>query len=161
MTEDEKQLKRFEIAIQIRNFEIELFWKRALFFWGFISSAFIGYAALHKSSPDLGLTIACFGMVCSFAWTLLNRGSKFWQESWEAKVEREESSAVGEFLAIALSDYVFLLWFSLVVFELLKRYPSIYTLKLLSNGACWFVFFSLAYLALLFFGGRSGSPVSK
>jgi hypothetical protein len=74
------EAQRFDVAVQVRNFEIDLFWKRSVFFWGFIASAFIGYAALRKDSPNLALLIACFGMVCSCAWTLLNRGSKYWQE---------------------------------------------------------------------------------
>ena len=126
MSEDEK---RFDVSVQIRNFEIDLFWKRSLFFWGFISAAFIGYAALRQS--ELRIAVACFGMVCSFAWTLVNRGSKYWQESWETKVERFELPVTGALfaaeevpqsskgcwlrgrkysvskLAIALSDYVF------------------------------------------------------
>ena len=57
------EAKRFGVAVQIRNFEIELFWKRSIFFWGFISAAFAGYAALRSSSPGLAVLVACFGMV--------------------------------------------------------------------------------------------------
>jgi hypothetical protein len=46
---DDPVTKRFEVALQTRNFEIDLFWKRSLFFWGFISAAFVGYAALRQS----------------------------------------------------------------------------------------------------------------
>ncbi len=80
-----KNEKSFDVAVKIRNFEIGLFWKRSIFFWGFISVAFVGYAALRTANRDLGLVVACFGMVCSFSWTLVNRGSKYWQESWEKK----------------------------------------------------------------------------
>ena len=134
--------KRLDISIQIRNFEIDLFWRRSLFFWGFIASAFVGYAALRDS--DLRIVVACFGMICSAAWTLSNRGSKYWQESWEIKVERYELPTIGELFAteeseqldrgcwlrgrkysvskltIALSDYVFLLWLTLVVSEFVR-----------------------------------------
>jgi hypothetical protein len=36
MTEEEKRRleRKYQTAIEIRNFEIELFWKRALFFLG-------------------------------------------------------------------------------------------------------------------------------
>lgn len=34
-------------------------------------------------------------MVCSAAWTLLNRGSKYWQENWETKVELNEKKVTG------------------------------------------------------------------
>ena len=67
-----------------RKFEIDLFWKRSLFFLGFISAAFIGFGALYKKdAPELALLLACFGLVCSVAWTLANRGSKYWQENWQ------------------------------------------------------------------------------
>lgn len=130
--------KLLEMAVQIRNFEIDLFWKRSLFFWGFISAAFVAYAALRTHSPELGLVVACFGVVCSCAWTLLNPGSKYWQESWEQKVGRlaqskeEKDLFVTEEdvldkgwwltarkysvtkLVIAFSDYIFLLWLFLL-----------------------------------------------
>jgi hypothetical protein len=88
-----KDKKRFEVSVQTRNLEIDLFWKRSLFFWGFISAAFIGYATLRQS--ELRIPLACFGMVCSWAWTLVNRGSKYWQEAWEAKVGRYELPITG------------------------------------------------------------------
>ncbi|OQW37784.1 MAG: hypothetical protein A4E19_12225 [Nitrospira sp. SG-bin1] len=177
------ETKRFDLAVQIRNFEIELFWKRSLFFWGFIASAFVGYAALRKSSPELGILIACFGMVCSLAWTLLNRGSKYWQENWETKVERLEPEVTGKLFAeeeaiqfhkgwwlrartysvsklvIALSDYVFLLWFVLVIAELLRKYAPAYGESLRTYGLALFVTFSIIYTILLMvFGRKSVRP---
>lgn len=136
MSDDDHKEKRFDISVQTRNLEIGLFWSRSLFFWGFISAAFIGYAALRQS--ELRILVACFGMVCSCAWSLVNRGSKYWQESWETKVERFEPHVTGPLfakeeapqdkgcwlgskkysvskLAIALSDYVSLLWFVVVM----------------------------------------------
>jgi hypothetical protein len=178
VTEPSSPTKRFDVAVQVRNFEIELFWKRSVFFWGFISSAFVGYAALRKANPDLGLVVACFGMVCSCAWSLLNRGSKYWQESWEAKVEKAEPGVTGRFfvleepaqihkgwwlrarqysvsrLAIALSDYVSLLWFALVTAELFRRYApaSADALRRYAPGS--FAAFSFIYLGLLLTFGR-------
>lgn len=81
----------FDTATDTRKFEIDLFWKRSLFFWGFIAAAFTGYV-LATNKPMLALAIACFGLVCSVVWTLSNRGSKYWQETWEAKVERIEDA---------------------------------------------------------------------
>jgi hypothetical protein len=182
MTDDSPERRKFDLAVQVRNFEIELFWKRSVFFWGFISSAFIGYAALRKFNRDLGLVVACFGMVCSCAWTLLNRGSKYWQESWEAKVERAEPEVMGKFfareeavqthkfwwlrarkfsvskLAIALSDYVFLLWLCLVIAELLCRYAPAFATAIKGYGPGLFAAFSLIYVLLLFIFGRKSPP---
>jgi hypothetical protein len=87
---------RLDLAVDTRKFEIELFWKRAFFFWGFIAAAFAGYGVLHQAhATDLALAIACFGLVCSVAWTLVNRGSKYWQENWEQKVNRATMSSTG------------------------------------------------------------------
>src|SRR3990172_1691020 len=95
--ENQKEIlkQRFQISLEIRNFEIELFWKRALFFWGFIASAFVGFATLYGKHTGLSIVIAGFGMVCSFAWTIANRGAKYWQENWEAKVGEFESDIIG------------------------------------------------------------------
>ena len=80
MIEKGMKNKKYDVALVTRNFEIELFWKRSLFFWGGIASAFVGYATLVKDKPSLAILIACFGFVCSVAWSLVNRGSKYWQE---------------------------------------------------------------------------------
>jgi hypothetical protein len=81
-------------AAEVRNFEIEKFWQRSIFFWGFIGAAFVAYAQLF-SKDDLSFYVACFGLVCSVAWTLQNRGSKSWQEAWETKVESVERDVLG------------------------------------------------------------------
>lgn len=176
-----KNEKRFDVAVTIRNFEIELFWKRSLFFWGFISAAFVGYAALRTS--HLRVLIACFGMICSFAWTLVNRGSKYWQESWESKVERFEIPATGAVfaheeseqfhkgrwlrgrkysvskLAIALSDYVFLLLLAIVAVEAARPYVPLILQEQIKEGATTsFIVFSLVYLVLLSVCGRKSQP---
>jgi len=139
---DEKQkMKILEIAADVRKFEIEKFWQRSIFFWGFIGAAFVAYAQLYGRS-DLPLFVACFGLVCSVAWTLQNRGSKYWQEAWEAKVESVEKSVLGvelfanreprqpkgfwgawtfsvSKLTIALSDFTVLVWIVLAM----KAFP--------------------------------------
>lgn len=85
---DEVLTLLFDTATDTRKFEVDLFWKRSLFFWGFIAAAFAGYATVKESL--LALILACFGLVCSVVWALGNRGSKYWQEAWEKKVERIE-----------------------------------------------------------------------
>jgi hypothetical protein len=135
MTPEEIAEKRLDLSVQTRNFEIGLFWTRAIFFWGFISAAFVGYAALRQNSSELAIVIACFGTVCALAWSLLNRGSKYWQENWETKVNRYEIAVIVDplfsrqedvqtqkgcwlqarrysvsKLSTSLSDYVFALW---------------------------------------------------
>lgn|GEM_PF-2209919 len=94
---DERLVRAFQYAAETRRFEIERYWQRSLFFWGFIAAALVGYATLSdtKYDPHLRQVITAFAIVASLAWTLQNRGSKYWQEAWEAKVERLELQVLG------------------------------------------------------------------
>lgn len=85
-------------ALDIRKFEIELYWKRAAYFWTLIAAAFAGYFAL-RSAEKLRegplFLVTCLGLVLSVAWYLVNRGSKFWQENWERHVDILEDEIIG------------------------------------------------------------------
>lgn len=85
---------RYDACVQALQFELDLFWKRSLFFWGFIGVAFIAFAAA-KDQLGLQAAIASFGFVCSMVWTLANRGGKFWFENWEQKLVKAESALTG------------------------------------------------------------------
>lgn len=86
-------------ALDIRKFEIELYWKRGTYFWAFIAAAFAGYALTHKQGHDadpwLSILFSALGLVFSFAWYLVNRGSKFWQSNWERHVDLLEDMTLG------------------------------------------------------------------
>lgn len=110
----------------------------------------MAYAALIKEpDKDLPFAVACFGLVCSLAWTLGNRGSKYRQESWEQKVESVECSVLGRKLfshiqprqpkglwsgqrysvsklTIALSDFTVFIWIFLAekAFQNLAAVPQ-------------------------------------
>ena len=149
MDEQDKQYEAYKVCLDTRKFEIELFWKRSLFFWGFIAVAFAGYSQLYTTNnPILPLVLAGFGLVCTVAWTLANRGSKYWQENWEQKVARLEPGLTGVLfekqekvkteagkwlqarrysvsrLTIALGDYVCLLWIVLLIHKGLLMWGS-------------------------------------
>jgi hypothetical protein len=123
-------------------------------------------------------------MVCAFAWTLANRGSKFWQENWEKKVEDAERGILGEFfgvqdsfdskrwlgarrfsvsdLATALSDYVFVLWLIAVINQIVLvsfRY------KLPRHHLVWanavIPVLSIVYLAYMYRISRRAMPNSE
>jgi len=86
-------------AAEGRKLEVNLFWQRSLFYWGFIGAAFVAYGVLFKETDrELALVIACFGFVCSVVWTLGNRGSKYWYEAWEQKVQSLEGNVLGQSL---------------------------------------------------------------
>jgi hypothetical protein len=127
--------KRFQAAKEGRKYEIDKFWQRSAFFWVFIAASFVAFSKAEGLSR---FPFACFGFVSSFAWTLQNRGSKYWYEAWEEKIKRAELDVLGEplfnrieakqskglwgaadfsvtKLTIALSDFVTLIWFVLIV----------------------------------------------
>ena len=92
---DEKKLEEaFQIALETRKFEIELYWKRTGYFVLFTSAIFVGYykvlqiAGLSDSEKEwLLLLLSSLGFLLSLLWYMANRGSKFWQENWEAHIE--------------------------------------------------------------------------
>jgi hypothetical protein len=104
----EKALKH---ALDIRKFEIDLYWKRATYFWTLIAASFAGYFALQNT--DLSkrdgfsiFVIACIGLILSFSWHLVNRGSKYWQENWERHVDVLAETVIGPLYRTTLSkDY--------------------------------------------------------
>ena len=84
----------------IRKFEIELYWKRANYFWALIAVAFAGYfAALSSDNIEnkyfISIVIANIGFVFTFAWFLSSRGSKYWQENWENHLDMLENKITG------------------------------------------------------------------
>jgi len=97
----------YRIAQENRRFEIELYWKRAAYFWTFIGATFAGYFAVQSSTSnnkdDLSVVLACLGIVFSFAWFSVNRGSKKWQENWEKHVDLLEDQVTGPLYKIVLS----------------------------------------------------------
>jgi hypothetical protein len=83
-------------ALDIRKFEIELYWKRATYFWAFIAAAFAGYFALQKDADLANIFIvSCLGFLFSLAWYLVNRGSGAWQRNWESHVDLLEDEIMG------------------------------------------------------------------
>lgn len=98
---ESKRLKAaFDQVSDIRKFEIELYWKRATYFWALIAVAFAGYFAIlaadnMQNKFFLSLVVACIGFVFTFAWHLANRGSKYWQENWENHLDLLEDNVTG------------------------------------------------------------------
>ena len=98
VNKEAKSYLALEKALDIRKFEIDLYWKRAAYFWAFIAVAFGGYFAVLKSdgagSSDVFI-INCLGLTFSVAWYFANRGSKFWQQNWERHVDELEDAVTG------------------------------------------------------------------
>ncbi|MBV4450632.1 hypothetical protein KM792_13350 [Clostridium tyrobutyricum] len=105
-----KKEKALEYALDIRKFEIDLYWKRATYFWAFIAASFTAYFLLaSKLTPTskisyaksanqyyLVMCVICLmGFVFSVALFCTNKGSKFWQNNWERHVDYLEDDIVG------------------------------------------------------------------
>lgn len=98
--DNQRAARAFEFAVETRRFEIELYWKRAAYFWAFIAPSFVAYFAV-QSGQDLNhrqvlsVAVASIGLVFSFAWTCVNKGSKYWQENWENHIDLLEDNFIG------------------------------------------------------------------
>jgi len=95
-----------KLALDIRKFEIELYWKRASYFWTLIAAAFAAFFALAAADPpssQLIFLVTCLGTVLSAGWYLVNRGSKYWQENWERHVDVLEDLVMGPLYKTTLS----------------------------------------------------------
>ncbi len=77
---NEKKTAALEYALEIRKFEIDLYWKRATYFWAFIGATLAGYGVVRASplasGTDLPVVLSCLGVVFSFGWFCVNKGSK-------------------------------------------------------------------------------------
>ncbi len=110
--ESERQKRALEYALDIRKFEIDLYWRRATYFWTLIAATFAGYLALAGAStkPLLLFLISCLGLVLSLGWYLVNRGSKYWQTNWERHVDCLEDEFVGPLYKTNVSKQQFSLF---------------------------------------------------
>lgn len=97
-------------ALEIRKFEIDLYWKRASYFWTFIGATLAGFVAVQVSTTlrkdDMSVLLASLGLVFSVAWLFVNRGSKYWQENWEYHVDMLEDSVNGPLYKVVLERSV-------------------------------------------------------
>lgn len=128
-----------------RNYEIDKFWTRAAYFWGFIVLIFGGYITAVTSDNiknitdmHLDLYLLSLGLLFSLAWWLVIKGSKCWQENWENHIDFLENfvsgpiyktvfyrqrrfysvSKLNEIMAIA----VLFVWIALYVQEIYNHY---------------------------------------
>jgi hypothetical protein len=166
------QLKR---AYELRDFEISHYWKRAQYFWGFLAVIYAGFFATliafnkeNNFAIEYVLIVCSIGCLFSFAWYLVNRGSKRWQEHWENVINKLEDSLnvslyirkpkveseffnAGNFsvsrINITVSFFVFFSWISLWLFSAIKYAKSNFLLYLIA-------FISLVCLCLVYYLGK-------
>lgn len=94
---------RLDVVLDIRKFEIELYWKRATYFWTFIAAAFAGYGFSltylrnidNSNILKFRFLLCCLGFIFSFGWLMANKGSKFWHVNWENHLNMLENRTIG------------------------------------------------------------------
>jgi hypothetical protein len=103
--EKEKLKAALKRAYQLRNFEIEHYWKRATYFWGFQIAIFAAFGLLwkeiigNKDATDewrpVAVALAGLGILTAVANYLSARGSRFWQDNWEKHIDMLEDGIEG------------------------------------------------------------------
>ncbi|WP_226018195.1 hypothetical protein [Novosphingobium sp. FKTRR1] len=110
---DQRYFKRLEIPVvaandghkaafarahELRKFEIENYWTRSQYFWGFQIVSFGALAITAKDgqfNPPVVLIVAVLGALAALTGLLTAKGSKFWQENWEAHIDFLEGKVEG------------------------------------------------------------------
>lgn len=102
--------KAYDMAADIRKFEIELFWKRATFFWAFITAIYVAYFQVltqihHNEHGYISLVdLAALGLFFCVSWLLSSKGSKHWQENWEEHLNILEDDVTGPLYKTYLAE---------------------------------------------------------
>lgn len=86
---------------EIRKFEIELYWKRATYFWLLQAAVFTALGLIWKAGGIgipyiIPVALASLGLLTSVAGWLSAQGSKFWQENWERHIDMLEDEFEGK-----------------------------------------------------------------
>ena len=107
-----RQQEALRQALDIRKFEIDLYWKRATYFWTFIGASFAGFVAMESVASAFQVTyvLVCLGAVFSTGWYFVNRGSKCWQRNWERHVDLLEDEVMGPLYKTTADRYSYRFW---------------------------------------------------
>jgi hypothetical protein len=105
------QAKDLDAALRLaydhRKFEIELYWRRATYFWAFQAVAFASVGlflqdgALPSNSNIMFVPVLLGAITGAVGW-LTSAGSKFWQENWESHVDLLENEMSARMTAAIL-----------------------------------------------------------
>lgn len=105
--------KAFELAHEIRKFEIELFWKRGTYYWAFILASFtafffvLGIEKISENKKQIYLCLTSFfAFLFSWLWVYMNKGSAFWLKNWEEHINHLENEFSGDLYKVFLNTNV-------------------------------------------------------
>lgn len=99
--EDSRTHKMLHLALDkahdIRKFEIELYWKRATYFFAFFTviTAAFGYLFTSEKYSLFAPGVSIIGIVLSICFINVNKGSKYWQCNWEYLIDKLEVYITG------------------------------------------------------------------
>ena len=177
-----KEKNALDKAWEIRNFEIQLYWNRATYFWTFIAITLGGYLTLISSDsynnnlsnvfPQIEYFIICLGIVLSFAWFYVNKASKKWQANWEKHIDMLEIEITGPLyqtikhnenhsvskINIIVSSFFIFIWFGIAIAYFKRHHYSIFVCD--GYSLDWYVLisniFTIAFILFLKYGcGKS------
>lgn len=121
---DERIASALERAHDIRKFEIDLYWRRGLYFWGFNLAVFTSFGFLLGKMAERddvwvcggiasdvilsillpALALALLGLFISVIWYFVHKGSKAWQQNWEHHIDLLEKNVTGNLHKIILGN---------------------------------------------------------
>lgn len=105
--ERDARLAALTRAHVIRQFEIDLYWKRANYFWLLQAAVFAAIGLIWKSNSGQGtdasagapavisVALSALGTIAAAASWYSAKGSKFWQENWEHHIDMLEDEFEG------------------------------------------------------------------
>ncbi|MCV2231483.1 hypothetical protein N7548_01400 [Acholeplasma manati] len=143
-----------DVALDVRKFEIEMYWKRATYFWVFISVTYAAYFSILSDEnlskmPILAVIVSFVGIVFSLAWYLVNRGSKYWQNNWEHHVDMLENMNIGPLYKLTIDN-------NNKPLQLLKAFPlSVSRINITVSLYITLTWFFLAYFSINLYLKRS------
>jgi hypothetical protein len=110
--DDPKKIEAaLKVAHETRRFEIELYWKRATYFWAILAVAFAGYFTAQNANNAFGtVLIGNIGLILGVAWYLVNRGGSSWQQNWELHVDLLEDGITGPLYKTLINRKRYLFW---------------------------------------------------
>jgi len=100
-------LDALKLAVDARKTELDLYWKRASYYWVFLAGSLAGYFGVAKTNghpTTFSIVLSVIGIITSVAWYMVNRGSKAWQVNWEEHVRLLSKEVYGNLFATQLAD---------------------------------------------------------
>ncbi|MEH9241372.1 hypothetical protein RAF34_30630, partial [Klebsiella pneumoniae] len=146
--EDSRIHKMIQLSLDkahdIRKFEIELYWKRATYFFAFFTviTVSFGYLFTHDDYAIYAPGMSITGIMVSICFYFVNIGSKYWQCNWEYIIDKLEVYVTGNLHKLyfykeksnlrpsvsninqTISVIILLLWHACLIASLYKLHPN-------------------------------------